>query len=126
MQFTKVVLYTGEDGRAHFREETVDLSPVKPTVFLSPLAPSGGFQLRMSPAGFRSEFHCSEHPQWLFVLSGRMEIGLQDGTKRVFGPGDHFFSTDTLPHGATFDPKVHGHCSQALDGKPLTTAFVRA
>jgi hypothetical protein len=65
------------------------------------------------------------HPQWLFVLEGRMEIGLPDGSVRVFGPGQHFYSADTLPEGATFDPAVHGHRSRALDGQPLVTAFVR-
>jgi hypothetical protein len=93
---------------------------------LSPVMPSGGLQLRRSPAGFASSFHCTTHPQWLFVLEGRMEIGLPDGSLRVFGPGQHFYSADTLPEGATFDPAVHGHRSRALDDQPLVTAFVRS
>jgi hypothetical protein len=44
----------------------------------------------------------------------------------VFGPGQHFYSADTLPEGATFDPAVHGHRSRALDDQPLVTAFVRS
>jgi len=52
--------------------------------------PSGGLQLRESPVGFRSQFHVSTTPQWVFILAGAMEIGLQDGTSRVFGPGQHF------------------------------------
>ena len=126
MQFTKVLLCTGDDGRACFREEAVPLSQGTPMSRLSPLMPSGGLQLRISPVGFRSEFHCTEHPQWLFVLGGRMEIGLQDGSTRVFGPGDHFFSADTLPAGATFDARLHGHRSRQLGDEPLVTAFVRA
>jgi len=126
MQFAKVVLYTAEDGRARFREEALALSEGKPQARLSPLAPSGGYQLRMSPVGFRSEFHCTENPQWLFVLGGHMEIGLQDGTSRIFKPGDHFYSADTLPAGARFDPKLHGHWSRQLGDQPLVTAFVRA
>lgn len=125
MQFTKVVLYTAEDGRARFRDETVALPEGKPMARLSALMPSGGLQLRMSPVGFRSEFHCTENPQWLFVLGGAMEIGLQDGTSRVFLPGDHFYSADTLPAGATFDPKLHGHWSRQVGSEPLVTAFVR-
>ena len=126
MQFTKVILETGPDGRASFREEAVPLSEGKPMAQLSPLMPSGGLQLRMSPVGFRSEFHCTDKPQWLFVLGGQMEIGLQDGSSRAFGPGDHFFSADTLPAGASFDPKVHGHWSRQVGDQPLVTAFVRA
>ncbi len=123
--FTKVVLYTDTDGRARFREEALALTEGKPAARLSPLLPSGGYQLRESPVGFRSEFHCTENPQWVFILGGRMEIGLQDGTSRVFGPGQHFHSADLLPVGATFDPRVHGHWSRQVGDEPLVTLFVR-
>ena len=123
--FNKVVLFTDTDGRAKFRDEAVALSEGTPAARLSPLIPSGGLQLRESPVGFRSSFHCTGTPQWLFVLQGRMEIGLQDGSSRVFGPGEHFYSADTLPEGATFDPMVHGHWSRQLGDEPLVTLFVR-
>lgn len=124
--FTQVILFTDTDGRARFREETMALTEGKPQARLSPLMPSGGLQLRRSPVGFRSEFHCTEHPQWLFVLEGQMEIGLQDGTSRIFGPGQHFYSADVLPAGATFDPNVHGHWSRQVGPDELVTVFVRA
>ena len=126
MEFTKVVLYTGDDGRARFREEVMPLAEGKPLARLSALMPSAGLQLRMSPVGFRSDFHCTENPQWLFVLGGAMEIGLQDGSKRVFRPGQHFYSADMLPVGATFDPQLHGHNSRQVGDEPLITAFVRS
>jgi hypothetical protein len=122
---TKVTLYTDTDGRAKFKESQVPLTEGSPTAMLSALMPSGGLQLRMSPVGFRSQFHCSTTPQWLFVLSGVMEIGLQDGSSRTFAAGDHFYSDDTLPAGATFDAKVHGHWSRQVGSQPLVTAFVR-
>jgi oxalate decarboxylase/phosphoglucose isomerase-like protein (cupin superfamily) len=125
-RFLKTVLFTDTDGRARFREETVPLSEGSPAARLSALAPSGGYQLRESPVGFRSEFHCTGAPQWLFVLQGQMEIGLQDGSKRLFGPGQHFFSADTLPEGAVFNPALHGHCSRQVGDEPLVTLFVRA
>jgi hypothetical protein len=124
--FDKVVLFTDTDGRARFRVEPVPLEGGKPAARLSALMPSGGCQLRHSPVGFRSEFHCTETPQWVFILQGRMEIGLQDGSSRVFEPGQHFFSDDRLPPGATFDPSVHGHWSRQLGPEPLVTLFVRA
>ena len=123
--FNKVVLFTDSDGRAKFREETVALSEGTPAARLSPLMPSDGLQLRESPVGFRSQFHCTGTPQWLFVLRGQMEIGLQDGSSRTFGPGEHFYSADTLPEGATFDPSVHGHWSRQVGDEPLVTLFVR-
>jgi hypothetical protein len=122
---TKVTLYTDTDGRAKFKESQVDLTEGSPAAMLSTLMPSGGLQLRMSPVGFRSQFHCSTTPQWLFVLSGVMEIGLQDGSSRTFSAGDHFYSDDTLPAGATFDANIHGHWSRQVGSQPLVTAFVR-
>ena len=124
--FTQLVLDTGADGRAHWREQTIALTEGKPMARLSALMASGGVQLRMSPVGFRSQFHCTDNPQWLFVLGGQMEIGLQGGVTRHFGPGQHFYSADTLPAGATFDPTVHGHWSRQVGDEPLITAFVRA
>ena len=123
--FTRVVLFTDTDGRARFREETLQLSEGTPAARLSPVLPATALQLRESPVGFRSEFHCTGAPQWLFVLRGQMEIGLQDGSSRIFGPGDHFYSADTLPEGATFDPAVHGHWSRQVGEEPLVTLFVR-
>jgi len=125
-KFTKVVLFTDSDGRARFREETLALSEGKPAARLSPLLPSAGVPLRESPVGFRSDFHCTEHPQWVFILRGRMEIGLQDGSSHIFAPGQHFYSADLLPAGATFDARVHGHWSRQVGTEPLVTLFVRA
>jgi hypothetical protein len=123
--FTRITLATGPDGRAFFHESPVALDHGKPQAMLSALMPSGGLQLRLSPVGFRSSFHCTETPQWVFILSGQMEIGLQDGSSRIFGPGQHFYSDDRLPDGARFDPAVHGHWSRQLGPDPLVTAFVR-
>lgn len=123
--FTKVVLFTDTDGRARFREESVPLDQGKPESVLSALMPSGGYQLRQSPVGFRSSFHCTTDPQWVFILSGQMEILLQDGSSRVFKPGEHFYSADVLPVGQTFDATVHGHWSRQVGPDDLVTLFVR-
>ena len=126
MQFDKLILFTDSDGRARFRSEAVPLTEGKPQARLSGLLPSGGLQLRMSPVGFRSEFHCTEIPQWVFILAGQMQIGLQDGSSRTFAPGQHFYSADLLPPGERFDPARHGHWSAQLGPDPLVTAFVRS
>jgi hypothetical protein len=123
--FTKVVLYTDRDGRARFRDEHLPLSEGTPQALLSALQAASGYQLRQSPVGFRSQWHCTPKPQWVFILQGEMEIGLQDGTSRVFRPGEHFFSADTLPEGAQFDPKVHGHWSAQRGPNALVTLFLK-
>ncbi len=123
--FTQVILFTDTDGRARFREEAVPLDQGTPQSALSTLMPSGGFQLRTSPVGFRSTFHCTGEPQWVFILGGQMEISLQDGSSRIFKAGEHFYSADVLPAGQSFDATVHGHWSRQVGPDPLVTLFVR-
>lgn len=123
--FTKVVLYTAADGRALFREEALPLDQGTPQSMLTDVFASGGYQLRRSPVGFRSTFHCTSAPQWCFILGGQMEIGLQGGVSRIFSPGQHFYSADLLPQNATFDPAIHGHWSRQLGPDALVTLFVR-
>ena len=124
--FTKVVLFTDRDGRASFKEEAVALDEGTPQSQLSKVFPSPGYQLRYSPLGFRSQWHCTPKPQWVFILRGEMEIGLRDGTVRRFRPGEHFYAADLLPEGATFDAEVHGHWSAQRGPEPLVTLFVKA
>jgi hypothetical protein len=124
--FNKVVLDTEADGRARFHDETLSLPEGSPQSMLSQVYASGGYQLRYSPVGFRSQFHCTGKPQWVFILGGQMEIGLHDGSSRVFKPGDHFYSADVLPAGAEFDAAVHGHWSRQLGDEPLITLFVKS
>ena len=124
--FTQTILYTDEHGYARFREQEIALSGGTPARRLSAGSEAEDLQLRQSPPGFSSAFHCTGTPQWLFVLQGIMEIGLQDGSSRQFKAGQHFYSADTLPEGATFDPQKHGHCSRQVGDEPLITAFVRA
>ena len=123
---TVTLLETGADGFARFRDVALPLPQGTPASRLTALAPSGGWQLRRSPPGFASSFHCTGEPQWLVVLQGMMEIGLRDGSARTFGPGQFFYSGDTLPDGVAFDDAVHGHRSRLIGDEPLVTMFVRA
>lgn len=123
--FTKTVLFTDSDGRARFREESLRLDEGTPASRMSAVFGSTGYQLRVSPVGFRSVFHCTGQPQWVFILGGQMEIGLHGAGSRLFKPGEHFYSADVLPAGAQFDPAVHGHWSRQVGDQPLVTLFVK-
>ena len=123
--FTKVVLFTDTDGKARFKEESLTMGEGSPQSQLTEIFKAEGYQLRYSPVGFRSQFHVTGKPQWVFILSGQMEIGLQDGSSRIFSAGDHFYSADTLPEGATFDASVHGHWSRQVGEEPLRTLFLK-
>ncbi|KAA9130889.1 pyrimidine/purine nucleoside phosphorylase [Marinihelvus fidelis] len=123
---TSVILETGDDGRARIVERPVDLPGGHEQLRLSDIQPTRGMQWRESPVGYHSAVHCSGEPQWVFILSGQMEIGLPGGERRVFSAGEHFFSNDTLPEGATFDSEVHGHWSRQVGELPLVTLFIKA
>ena len=123
--FSQVVLFTDTDGRAKFREQAINLPEGTPSAQLSAQMPASAYQLRHSPVGFKSQWHCTPKGQWVFILGGQMEIGLHDGSSRIFAPGEHFFSDDTVPAGATFDAAVHGHWSQQVGPDPLVTLFVK-
>ncbi len=123
--FNQVILFTDHDGRAKFRHEAIALPEGTPQSMLSAPFAATGYQLRHSPVGFRSTWHCTPKPQWVFILGGQMEIGLQDGSARVFKAGEHFFSADTLPEGATFDAAIHGHWSRQVGDEPLVTLFLK-
>ena len=60
--------------------------------------------------------------QWVFAASF-IALGHRNGA--LFKPGEHFYSADVLPDGATFDPAVHGHWSRQVGIDPLMTLFVR-
>ena len=123
--FTKTILFTDSDGYAKFKTEELPLDQGNPQSRLSALFTSGGYQLRTSPVGFKSEFHCTTTPQWVFILGGQMEIGIQGGVSRIFKAGEHFYSADLLPEEATFDPAIHGHWSRQVGDEPLVTLFLR-
>jgi hypothetical protein len=123
--YLKTVLYTDDDGYARFREERMPLLEGNPQTRLSTFFPASGYQLRQSPIGFKSDFHCTAAPQWTIILKGQMEIFLRDGSSRVFRAGDGFYSSDLLPEGESFNPEVHGHRSRQVGDEPLVTLFLK-
>jgi len=100
MQFCRI--YTGADGQSHFEdlpqtEESkhflADL-PVKTLVFKNDT--------------IRDDLHAwhnAPRRQWCITLAGSVEIGLGDGTKRTFGPGDVFLAEDVTGQGHSAQPK---------------------
>ena len=76
-------LFTGADGQSHF--ETVDLAQTPD--WTKGLATTR-ISFRTDPVGHFIDWHPAPRRQFVIILSGQLEIGLGDGTKRVFGAGD--------------------------------------
>src|SRR5206468_9347676 len=76
-------LYTGPDGHSHI--ESFDLGK-KPDWAKG--LPTTQISFREWPRGEFIDWHPAPRRQFVIILSGQLEIGLGDGSKHVFGPGD--------------------------------------
>ena len=89
-------LYTGQDGQSHI--EAISLS--KTPEWTSPQVATS-ITFREDPAGNFQDWHPAPRRQFVIILSGQLEIGLGDGSKHVFGPGDARLVEDTTGQGHT-------------------------
>jgi hypothetical protein len=90
-------MFTGADGRATW--EAIDLS-----THTDWLAGIDVTKIRFGSRapGELQDWHPAPQRQFVIILSGQLEIGFEDGTKKVFGPGDARLvedTTGTLHHG---------------------------
>ena len=100
MQFCR--MYTGDDGKSHF-EELDQTEGGK--FFQSALAVNAlMFKNDQNRADLHG-WHNAPRRQWCITLSGTCEIGIGDGTKKTFGPGDVFLAEDVTGQGHTALPK---------------------
>ena len=92
-----VRIYTGDDGQTHF--EDLPLPPEES----QDVALQAGANLVFPcfPADFWSDWHTAPRRQYIFILTGQMEIGIGDCTKRRFGPGDVVLADDLTGQGHT-------------------------
>ena len=95
-------LYTGTDGRSHVEPIALAKTPD----WGKGLATT---QISFStwPVGRVLDWHPAPRRQFVIILSGQLEIGLGDGSKHLFGPGDARLVEDTTGQGHT--TRVHGN-----------------
>jgi hypothetical protein len=99
MQFYR--LYTGADGQSHF--EPLDCS--KTSELFNKSRDAKGLLFRNDFAPHIVHYHPAPHRRWVITLSGCVDIGLGDGTRRTFYPGDVFLAEDTRGQGHTATPR---------------------
>jgi len=95
-------LYTGPDGQSHV--EPIDLG--RTPAWTKGLATTQ-IAFRESPVGNFIDWHPAPRRQFVIILAGQLEIGLGDGSKHLFGPGDARLVEDTTGKGHT--TRVHGN-----------------
>jgi len=95
-----VRLYTGDDGESHFEE--IDL-PYEKVAEVERMAVEDAQNIhfrRHQPGNF-IDWHVAPRRQYVITLEGQVEVGLGDGTKRVFGAGDVLLADDLTGRGHT-------------------------
>ena len=65
--------------------------------------------------GVMQDWHPAPQRQFVIILSGRLEIGFEDGSKKIFGPGDARLVEDITGR---------GHTTVALGNEPCITATI--
>jgi quercetin dioxygenase-like cupin family protein len=98
MQVVRV--YSGEDGESHFEE--LDLPYEQMANFeLTGMRSATGVQFRRVAPGSPAEWHTAPRRQYVIFLEGQAEVGLGDGSKRIFNSGDVLLADDLTGRGHT-------------------------
>ena len=95
-------LYSGDDGQSHI--ETIDLAQ---TPSWTEGQDATTITFRAAPVGNFQDWHPAPRRQYIVILSGQLEIGLGDGSKQVFVPGDARLVEDITGQGHT--TATHGN-----------------
>lgn len=90
-------IYTGSDGQTHFEDLQIPANEIQNIAIQAGAA----LVFRRFPADYFSDWHTAPRRQYIFVLSGQMEIGIGDGSTRRFGPGDVVLADDLTGQGHT-------------------------
>ena len=103
-------LYTGSDGQSHIEPIDIDQQPDWQQGL-----DTTRISFRRDPAGKFQDWHPAPRRQFVIILSGQLEIGLGDGSKHRFGPGDARLVEDTTGQ---------GHTTAVYGDEPCLTATV--
>jgi len=89
-------LYTGDDAQSHIEELDLANHPL-----LATAQDTSHITFREWPAGHFIDWHPAPQAQYIISLSGEIEIGLGDGTRVRYYPGDARLVEDTTGQGHT-------------------------
>jgi hypothetical protein len=103
-------MYTDGDGHAQWEVIDVANTPAWLDGF-----DTTNIKFGLRPPGITQDWHPAPQRQFVIILSGQLEIGFEDGSKKVFGPGDARLVEDTTGR---------GHTTIALGNEPCITATI--
>jgi hypothetical protein len=100
-----VHLYTADDGLSYFEDVEEPMTDRGQGTELSKLFEAKGMIMRRNTADYQLDYHPAPRRQFIFNLSGTVEIVASGGETRKFGPGSIMLADDTTGK---------GHISKAL------------
>lgn len=103
-------MYTDAEGHAQW--EAIDLA--KTPEWLDGLDTTS-IRFGIREPRVLQDWHPAPQRQFVIILSGQLEIGFEDGSTKVFGPGDARLVEDTTGK---------GHTTIALGDEPCITATI--
>ena len=106
-----VRLYTGDDGQSHFEELDMDSG----FAAFGKMQAGTGVMFRQAEPGNFQDWHTAPRRQYLITLQGRVEIGIGDGTVKIFGAGDVMLADDLTGQ---------GHTTRVVDDAPRVFATI--
>ena len=95
-----VRLYTGEDGESHIEDLELPFEQVGHALRTATQGATGVQFSLLKPTQL-VDFHTAPRRQYVITLQGQVEIGLGDGTKRIFNVGDIELCEDLTGRGHT-------------------------
>ena len=105
-------MYTGDDGQTHIEETTLASHPELAEGFNAT-----SITFRENEPGRFIDWHPAPRRQYVICISGQIEIGLGDGSKRIFNPGDVLLADDLTGKGHT--TAVYGNVSRVSIAIPM-------
>lgn len=111
-----VRIYTGDDGRSHFEDVTIEFENHDSlTGAVSKLWPGSGVMFREVDGSYSLDFHNAPRRQLVVNLTGSVEIEVGDGTRRTLGPGEILLAEDV---------DGEGHISRNVGGEARSCLFI--
>jgi len=97
-------VYSDSAGESHFADEQIlfeliDYAPPAPPISVSEIISAEGVVFLSSPSGWFGDWHPAPRRQFIFILSGELEVEVSDGEVRRFGPGRICLVEDTVGKG---------------------------
>ena len=112
-----VRIYTGDDGESHFEDIDLPYEQME-TSERTAVENAENIHFRRYQPGSFIDWHPAPRRQYVITLEGQVEVGLGDGTKRIFSTGDVLLADDLTGRGHT--TAVYGDKQRVSVAIPIT------